>query len=489
MEKLLHLASKANKQGKWVQVKLLGSGLAAHTAIIAQSGSGKSFALGRLLEEIAGKTRSRVFILDPNSDFAKFGSVNTEVFGSKKMREFKNYLSRNEAKTFPPLWKGLRFCLLSQRSSSDLGLGDAANTQMRRISVSWPRLTPEEQGDALGLSPRSTPGEWQVLGSAGNAQEAFEKQYGKDAVYTLAKYREFVRTLLTILIARSKGRPATNANSPAWPDNAALAVSSKVLDTGPAMTVNGRMLHLEYLEIFDQGTPANSLNAAMRGLGRGDSDRKVVCLDLGSLERPAQQHVAAAAALGSLWRGARESWLAAIKSDARKDERCPIFIVVDEAHNLAPANPTSESIMSVTEALVRIAMEGRKYGLFLILVTQRPGRLNESLFSQCDNLCLMKMSNHADLALVEKTFGFLPARMAQGALDFDQGQMLLAGRFIETVMIARCAPRRTMEGGRSLQAEYWLQDPPSPAPHLPAQSRPPTQPAPQPQSETLGPTG
>ena len=67
-----------------------------------------------------------------------------------------------------------------------------------------------------------------------------------------------------------------------------------------------------------------------------------------------------------------------------------MFIVIDEAHNLAPTMPTSErSPEAVSQALVRIAMEGRKYGLFLIVVTQRPSRLNENLLSQCDSLCLM----------------------------------------------------------------------------------------------------
>jgi DNA helicase HerA-like ATPase len=149
----------------------------------------------------------------------------------------------------------------------------------------------------------------------------------------------------------------------------------------------------------------------------------------------------------------------AMQRDPSKDDRCPVIVVIDEAHNLAPAEPASESVVPVIDALVRIAMEGRKYGLFLLLVTQRPGRLNASLISQCDNLCLMKMSNHADLGLVEKSFGFLPAGLASRALDFEVGQVLLAGKFIDRQQTARAAPRRTVEGGRSLRDDYWLQDP------------------------------
>lgn len=56
------------------------SGLKAGTVIIAQSGSGKSFTLGRLLEEIAAKTRARIVILDPNSDFVKLSKVEANAW-------------------------------------------------------------------------------------------------------------------------------------------------------------------------------------------------------------------------------------------------------------------------------------------------------------------------------------------------------------------------------------------------------------------------
>jgi hypothetical protein len=59
---------------------LRAKGLPAHMAVIAQSGSGKSFMLGRMLEEIAGKTLARFLILDPNSDFVKFSVVDNDAW-------------------------------------------------------------------------------------------------------------------------------------------------------------------------------------------------------------------------------------------------------------------------------------------------------------------------------------------------------------------------------------------------------------------------
>jgi DNA helicase HerA-like ATPase len=93
------------------------------------------------------------------------------------------------------------------------------------------------------------------------------------------------------------------------------------------------------------------------------------------------------------------------------------------------------------DVLVRIAMEGRKYGLFLILVTQRPGRVNTNLLSQCDDLCLMKMSNPADVELVGEQFGFVPSGWAERALTFKKGEVRLSGlsRIIHTQSGKRCS--------------------------------------------------
>jgi DNA helicase HerA-like ATPase len=58
-----------------LQADLSLAGLASHTAIVAQSGFGKSFALGRLIEEIGLATNGKVIILDPDSDFLRFSEV------------------------------------------------------------------------------------------------------------------------------------------------------------------------------------------------------------------------------------------------------------------------------------------------------------------------------------------------------------------------------------------------------------------------------
>ncbi len=96
-----------------VPITLNAGGLKSHTAIIAQSGSGKSFMLGRLLEEIVGKTRARVIFLDPNSDFVKFSEVDPSAW--QKDRTKKWFGPDDSLGMFEKRWAELGFRVLTNR--------------------------------------------------------------------------------------------------------------------------------------------------------------------------------------------------------------------------------------------------------------------------------------------------------------------------------------------------------------------------------------
>lgn len=96
--------------------------------------------------------------------------------------------------------------------------------------------------------------------------------------------------------------------------------------------------------------------------------------------------------------------------------RLPILLVCEEAHRYIPAN-TEAGFGPTQRALARIAKEGRKYGIGLGLVTQRPSELSEAILSQCGTLLALRMSNEHDQAFVRRAlpegadalFGALPA--------------------------------------------------------------------------------
>jgi DNA helicase HerA-like ATPase len=68
--------------------------------------------------------------------------------------------------------------------------------------------------------------------------------------------------------------------------------------------------------------------------------------------------------------------------ESRRD-RVPTLLVIDEAHNICPQSPTDRLQAMASDHLVAIAGEGRKFGLYLLLVTQRPQKVHVNVVSQC----------------------------------------------------------------------------------------------------------
>lgn len=82
-------------------------------------------------------------------------------------------------------------------------------------------------------------------------------------------------------------------------------------------------------------------------------------------------------------------------------EQVPVLLVCEEAHRYIPADDTA-AFVPTRKALSRIAKEGRKYGLSLGLVTQRPSEMSEAILSQCSTLFALRMSNDRDQDFVRR---------------------------------------------------------------------------------------
>ena len=94
---------------------------------------------------------------------------------------------------------------------------------------------------------------------------------------------------------------------------------------------------------------------------------------------------------------------------SRNEAQRPILLVCEEAHRYIPAG--NENSSSVGRILGRIAKEGRKYGVSLGLITQRPSDLAEGVLSQCGTIIAMRLNNERDQA-------FVRAAMPEGARGF-----------------------------------------------------------------------
>ncbi|MXP31549.1 ATP-binding protein [Parerythrobacter jejuensis] len=95
---------------------------------------------------------------------------------------------------------------------------------------------------------------------------------------------------------------------------------------------------------------------------------------------------------------------------AREERTRPILLVCEEAHRYVPSEANADG-SSVGDILGRIAKEGRKYGISLGLITQRPSDLAEGVLSQCGTIISMRLNNDRDQA-------FVKAAMPEGARGF-----------------------------------------------------------------------
>jgi uncharacterized protein len=113
------------------------------------------------------------------------------------------------------------------------------------------------------------------------------------------------------------------------------------------------------------------------------------------------------------------------------DGAFPLLVVCEEAHRYAPAD-RSLGFGPTRKALSRISKEGRKYGVFLGLVTQRPAELDATIISQCSTLFVMRMANERDQAIVRSAvsdaaaslLGFVPALGTREVFAFGEGVAL-----------------------------------------------------------------
>ncbi|HKH08059.1 MAG TPA: ATP-binding protein [Agromyces sp.] len=326
-----------------------------HTFWCGQSGSGKTYALGVVLEQVIAHTALPVVIFDPNSDFVRLGELNPDASG--------------------PSADALR-----ERDIRVLRPNTAGAKPLRARFLDMPIMS---KAAVLELDPVADREEFNALL---HLRELFE-------------VTEVASILPTL---RGSDEPAHQR----------LA------------------LRLENLGLLGWEVWAGRDRAATEVI---DERPDATVLDLGGFSTPEQQLVVALSVLDELW--------------ARREDRRPLLLVIDEAHNLCSPQLESPVAVAVRERLIQIAAEGRKFGLWLLLSTQRPSKVHPGIISQCDNLALMKMTSPIDLEGLATYFGYAPTALIARSPWFRQGEALFAGGFVPAPTLVKVNARLTPEGG------------------------------------------
>lgn len=349
---------------------LLAPRLNRHTFWCGQSGSGKTYALGVLLEQVLLHTRLPLVILDPNSDFVSLGRTRPGI--APELAE--EFASRD-----------IRVCRRSPGDGDPLHVRFVDMNLASRAAVM--QIDPIADADDFNAMLR---GEERLRGALAQIDDAL-----------LAEQRSGLRPSLVHWL-----------RTQADPEFERLAI------------------RLENLGIADWQLWAWGQTALPDII---DERPDTTVIDLGGFDTADEPRAAALAVLDHLW--------------ARRHDRIGRLIVIDEAHNLCSPAPATPIERLLTERIVQIAAEGRKYGLWLLMSTQRPSKVHPNALSQCDNLGLMRMSSPRDLAELGSVFGYAPAALRDRATSFAQGEVLFAGGFAPEPMLVQVGARLTEEGG------------------------------------------
>ena len=114
-----------------------------------------------------------------------------------------------------------------------------------------------------------------------------------------------------------------------------------------------------------------------------------------------------------------------------------VLLVLEEAHNFAPASASTQAEKQAIITTKQIAQEGRKFGVGLVLISQRPSRLDETTLSQCNSYIIMRMVNPADQSYVKKVVETLGEDEARLLPDLDVGEAILSGQLINFPVLVR----------------------------------------------------
>lgn len=130
----------------------------------------------------------------------------------------------------------------------------------------------------------------------------------------------------------------------------------------------------------------------------------------------------------------------------------PILLVYEEAHKYAPNSELSKYRSSKT-SIERIAKEGRKYGVTLLLASQRPSEISETIFSQCNNFIAMRLTNPVDQGYVKKLLPDSLGTLIDKMTSFRQGEALLVGESIVLPSIVQIDPCNPAPSSNDIP--YW----------------------------------
>lgn len=350
-----------------------------HLAIIASTGSGKSYLAGVLLEELMmPHNRASVMVIDPHGEYNTLQQMmNLAPFAEG------NY--RPRVRIFRP---------------------DQLRVRIDTLDLSDLRYLLTNLSEKMHYQ----------LGRAFN----YARRHAKNNHYTLEE-------LLYAVRQTAEGKKGDDGSEDDDPTTGALVwrLNNRL--------GNSQIFHdfenLELDEIFRPG--------------------QCTVIQLNEVDRRDQQVI-----VTTLLRRVYQARIDTAKGKVERGDKgylpYPVFCLLEEAHNYAPANADAVS----SEILKTILSEGRKFGLSIGLITQRPGRLDADVLSQCMTQCIMRITNPIDQNRIAESVESVGRDLLKELPSLSKGQVIVSGASVNTPVMLRVRRRITEHGGQDLDAPH-----------------------------------
>jgi len=348
--------------------------LTKHIAVLAKSGSGKSYSVGVLLEEMIER-KVPLLIIDPHGEYSSLKEPNSNKEDLRRMEKYgikaKGYAAKIEEYGDPSL-------VASMQSSKNQD--DKNKEQQIKPILLNEHLTTEELIEMLPTK-------------LSNAQ-------------------------LALIYAAIKDISDLNLDT--------LILELHKLDNNLKWNIINVVEYLKSLKIFSTTpTPFNELI----------QPGKCSIINLKGIA-PEVQEVIVYKLLKDLF------------SERKKDKVPPFFAVIEEAHNFVPEKGFSEA--KSAHILKTIASEGRKFGLGLCIISQRPAIVQKTVLSQCTTQIILKITNPNDLKAVATSVEGITFETESEIKNLQIGTALVTG-VVDMPLFVTIRPRKTKHGGTAIK--------------------------------------
>ena len=131
----------------------------------------------------------------------------------------------------------------------------------------------------------------------------------------------------------------------------------------------------------------------------------------------------------------------------KKDAIPPMMMVVEEAHNYCPQG----GLVISSKSLATIASEGRKFGLGLMVISQRPAKVDKNVLSQCGTQIILKVTNPNDVKAISQSIEGLTGGMTDDIQTMPIGMAMVVGAGLESPLLVEVRPRESRHGGAGVK--------------------------------------